>query len=39
MRVAALNKDNIEIRNLLLEAARAIGSEYDRGRVLAATVR
>lgn len=37
LQVAALGKDDEEVRKAIVEAARNISSEYERGRVLSAT--
>jgi hypothetical protein len=37
LQVAAISKDDEEVRKALVEAARNINSEYERGRVLSAT--
>jgi len=39
LQVAALGKDDEEIRLALVEASKSISSDYERGRVLSAAFR
>jgi len=39
LKIARSNSDDDAVRNAIVEAARTIGSEYERGRVLSAVFR